>query len=240
MMRMMWLNNNGYLALCPNFCCCQCQKINWLSRQASRTTKINCFILCYRNNLYAQPPSVTRTQYKLRSIQRGSAIVPHRGAVVHIGPDHNLTKTYLAKIDTTVEHNHVILFVYLLSSLFISDHYTEAKWTKTAEIDAREKYEFQGMREVSSREDSYRASWAGWRSDWTSTSGYMCFESPLFDQFVPSRNVIWSTVHVHSTTRNPQLYCKDKKQTNGRRGAHMSIEIQSNRSSMCPISSKRP
>lgn len=44
-------------------------------------------------------------------MQKGSAIVPHRGAVVHVGPDHNLTRTYLAKFDTTVEFNFTALLV---------------------------------------------------------------------------------------------------------------------------------
>lgn len=53
------------------------------------------------NNDYYYTPH-TQTQYKFRTVQTGSAIVPHLGHTVYIGPDHNQTKTYLAKIDTTV------------------------------------------------------------------------------------------------------------------------------------------
>lgn len=45
----------------------------------------------------------THTEYKYRSVQTGSADVPYNeGSNTYVGPDHNQTKSYLAKIDTTI------------------------------------------------------------------------------------------------------------------------------------------
>lgn len=52
-------------------------------------------------NDYIQP--LTHTEYKYKSVQTGSADVPYKeGSSTFVGPDHNQTKSYLAKIDTTV------------------------------------------------------------------------------------------------------------------------------------------
>lgn len=73
------------------FCC------NDIAKQLNYKTRI---YLC--RNDYVSP--VTHTEYKYRSVQTGSANVPYKqqGTTMLIGPDHNHTKSYLAKIDTTV------------------------------------------------------------------------------------------------------------------------------------------
>lgn len=55
-----------------------------------------------RVNDYNSDEIITKTQYKLRTVQTGSAVVPNRGTVPRVSPDLSQTKTYLAKYDTTV------------------------------------------------------------------------------------------------------------------------------------------
>lgn len=59
-------------------------------------------------------PSSTQTEYKYRSVQTGSVDVPYKGGSIFVGPDHNQTKSYLAKIDTTVSHNYEFKNNYIL------------------------------------------------------------------------------------------------------------------------------
>lgn len=51
-------------------------------------------------------PPQTKTEYGLKTIQTGSVYIPpqHKGGPVHVGPDHNLTKMYISRVDTTVHH----------------------------------------------------------------------------------------------------------------------------------------
>lgn len=52
----------------------------------------------------ANSPSISDhdIQYKYKTIQTGSAVIPYRGATVHVSPDHNQTRAFITKIDTTV------------------------------------------------------------------------------------------------------------------------------------------